>query len=142
MCVTLLLSLLTSCKALNTPDYEKITENTTEAITGNNENAPETSVIPEPMAEKTLSTEKIAHSYGVARNGVATVFPQSIAMAASFNKELMFEVASVISDEIRAKYNENKKQGYTERYQGLTMCAPNINIFREACHITKICQLW
>ena len=71
MCVTLLLSLLTSCKALNTPDYEKITENTTEAITGNNENAPETSVIPEPMAEKTLSTEKIAHSYGVARNGVA-----------------------------------------------------------------------
>ena len=71
MCFTLLLSLLTSCKALNTPDYETITQNATETITGNNENQPETSVIPEPMAEKTLSTEKIAHSYGVARNGVA-----------------------------------------------------------------------
>ncbi len=69
--------------------------------------------------------------HGVARNGVATVFPQSIAMAASFNKELMYEVASAISDEARAKYNENKKQGFTDIYQGLTMCAPNINIFRD-----------
>lgn len=69
--------------------------------------------------------------HGLARNGTATVFPQSIAMASSFNKELMFEVASAISDEIRAKYNENKKQGFTEIYQGLSMCAPNINIFRD-----------
>ena len=69
--------------------------------------------------------------HGLARNGVATVFPQSIAMAASFNKELINEVGAVISDEIRAKYNENKKQGYTEIYQGLTMCSPNINIFRD-----------
>lgn len=69
--------------------------------------------------------------HGVARNGTATVFPQSIAMAASFNKERMYQVASAISDEIRAKYNENKKQGFTEIYQGLTMCSPNINIFRD-----------
>ena len=69
--------------------------------------------------------------HGVARNGTATVFPQSIAMAASFNKELMYKVATAISDEVRAKYNENKKQGFTEIYQGLTMCAPNINIFRD-----------
>ena len=69
--------------------------------------------------------------HGLARNGTATVFPQSIAMASSFNKELVFEVASAISDEIRAKYNENKKQGFTEIYQGLSMCAPNINIFRD-----------
>ena len=69
--------------------------------------------------------------HGLARNGVATVFPQVIAMAASFNKELIKEVGEVISDEIRAKYNENKKQGFTDIYQGLTMCAPNINIFRD-----------
>jgi len=69
--------------------------------------------------------------HGVARNGTATVFPQSIAMASSFHKERMYEVATVISDEIRAKYNENKKQGFTDVNQGLTMCAPNINIFRD-----------
>ena len=69
--------------------------------------------------------------HGLARNGVATVFPQAIGMAASFNKERINEVATVISDEIRAKYNENKKQGFTGIYQGLTMCTPNINIFRD-----------
>ena len=69
--------------------------------------------------------------HGLARNGVATVFPQAIGLAASFNKERMFEVAAATSDEIRAKYNENKKQGFTEIYQGLTMCSPNINIFRD-----------
>lgn len=69
--------------------------------------------------------------HGLARNGVATVFPQVIAMAASFNKELINKVATAISDEIRAKYNENKKQGFTDIYQGLTMCSPNINIFRD-----------
>lgn len=69
--------------------------------------------------------------HGAARNGTATVFPQSIGLAASFHKERMREVATAISDEIRAKYNENKKQGYTEIYQGITMCSPNINLFRD-----------
>ena len=69
--------------------------------------------------------------HGVARNGTATVFPQAIGMAASFHKERMYEVANAISDEIRAKYNEHKKQGFTEIHQGLTMCSPNINIFRD-----------
>ena len=69
--------------------------------------------------------------HGAARNGTATVFPQSIGLAASFNKERMREVATAISDEIRAKYNENKKQGFTEIYQGITMCSPNINLFRD-----------
>ncbi len=69
--------------------------------------------------------------HGSARNGTATVFPQSIAMAASFNDKLMEEVATAISDEIRAKYNEFKKQGFTDLYQGLTMCSPNINMFRD-----------
>ena len=69
--------------------------------------------------------------HGAARNGTATVFPQSIGLAASFNKERMREVATAISDEIRAKYNENKQQGFTEIYQGITMCSPNINLFRD-----------
>ncbi len=69
--------------------------------------------------------------HGVARNGTATVFPQAIAMAASFNAELLEEVAGVISDEVRAKYNEFKKTGKTEIYEGLTCWSPNINIFRD-----------
>lgn len=69
--------------------------------------------------------------HGVARAGAATVFPQAIAMAASFDEELLFEVASAISDEARAKYNEYRTFGYTEIYQGLTFWSPNINIFRD-----------
>ena len=69
--------------------------------------------------------------HGVARSGVATVFPQAIGMAASFDTELMYEVATAISDEARAKYNEFKTFGDTELYQGLTYWSPNINIFRD-----------
>ena len=69
--------------------------------------------------------------HGVARTGTATVFPQAIAMAASFNTELMQTVASAISDEVRAKYNAFKQTGHTEIYEGLTCWAPNINIFRD-----------
>ena len=69
--------------------------------------------------------------HGVARQGCATVFPQAIAMAASFNTDLMYKVASAISDEARAKWNEFKKFGSTEQYQGLTYWSPNINIFRD-----------
>ncbi|MBE6624435.1 MAG: glycoside hydrolase family 3 protein [Ruminococcaceae bacterium] len=69
--------------------------------------------------------------HGVARQGCATVFPQAIGMAASFNCSLMEKVATAISDEARAKYNEFKKFGSTELYQGLTYWSPNINIFRD-----------
>lgn len=69
--------------------------------------------------------------HGVARAGTATVFPQAIGMAASFNPELMNEVATVISDEARAQYNEYKTFGETDIYQGLTYWSPNINIFRD-----------
>lgn len=69
--------------------------------------------------------------HGVARQGCATVFPQAIGLAASFNTELMNSVATAISDEARAKYNEFKKFGSTELYQGLTFWSPNINIFRD-----------
>ncbi len=69
--------------------------------------------------------------HGVARAGAATVFPQAIAMAASFDDDLLFEVATAISDEARAKYNAYKAFGKTDIYQGLTFWSPNINIFRD-----------
>ena len=69
--------------------------------------------------------------HGVARQGTATVFPQAIGMASSFNENLMFEVANAISNEARAKYNEYKKFGEPLIYQGLTYWSPNINIFRD-----------
>lgn len=69
--------------------------------------------------------------HGVARSGCATVFPQAIAMAASFNTERMYQVATAISDEARAKYNQYKTFGDTLIGQGLTFWSPNINIFRD-----------
>ena len=70
--------------------------------------------------------------HGVARNGRATVFPQAIAMAATWDKELIHKVATAISDEGRAKYHAAlKRNGYTQQYQGLTFWSPNVNIFRD-----------
>ena len=69
--------------------------------------------------------------HGVARCGVATVFPQAIGMAASFDDALMLKVATAISDEARANYNEYKQFGETQQYQGLNYWSPNINIFRD-----------
>ena len=69
--------------------------------------------------------------HGVARNGIATVFPQAIGMAATFNPELIYTEADVISTEARAKYNEAISKGSHEIYQGLTFWSPNINIFRD-----------
>ncbi len=69
--------------------------------------------------------------HGVARCGAATVFPQAIGLAASFDTDMMKDIATVISTEARAKYNEFKKFGYTDIYQGLTYWSPNINIFRD-----------
>jgi len=69
--------------------------------------------------------------HGVGRSGIATVFPQAIGMAASFNDKLLFDVFTAISDEARAKSNEFSKQGSLKRYQGLTFWTPNVNIFRD-----------
>lgn len=70
--------------------------------------------------------------HGVARNGRATVFPQAIGMAATWDKELIHEIATAISDEARAKYHEAlRRNGYTDQYQGLTIWSPNVNIFRD-----------
>ena len=69
--------------------------------------------------------------HGVARAGKATIFPQAIAMAATFNDSLVKEVATAISTEARAKYNLAKKLNRHEQYMGLTFWSPNINIFRD-----------
>lgn len=69
--------------------------------------------------------------HGVARAGLATVFPQSIGMAASFNDSLVYEVFTAVSDEARAKNAYYASKGSYERYQGLTMWTPNVNIYRD-----------
>jgi beta-glucosidase len=69
--------------------------------------------------------------HGVGRAGIATVFPQAIGLAATWNVELMHRVATAISDEARAKHHEFVRQGVRERYTGLTFFSPNINIFRD-----------
>lgn len=69
--------------------------------------------------------------HGVARNGFATVFPITIAMASSWDDSLLYKVYCAVSDEARAKNNLAKKSGKIGRYQGLSFWTPNINIFRD-----------
>ncbi|MFP4068844.1 MAG: glycoside hydrolase family 3 N-terminal domain-containing protein [Opitutales bacterium] len=69
--------------------------------------------------------------HGVGRNGRATVFPQPIGMAASWDPELVETVAAAVSDEARAKHHEAVRHGTRKQYQGLTFWTPNINIFRD-----------
>ena len=69
--------------------------------------------------------------HGVARSGHATVFPQAIGLAATWDTDLIHRMADVISTEARAKYNDAIQHGNTGRYYGLTFWSPNINIFRD-----------
>jgi beta-glucosidase len=69
--------------------------------------------------------------HGVARAGTATVFPQAIGLAATWDTKLMYEVADVISTEARAKHHEAARTNRRGRYDGLTFWSPNINIFRD-----------
>ena len=69
--------------------------------------------------------------HGVARAGTATVFPQAISMAASFDEDLLQEIAEVIAIEGRAKFNAQQKYDDTDIYKGLTFWSPNVNIFRD-----------
>lgn len=69
--------------------------------------------------------------HGVARAGVATMFPQAIGMAATFDADLLNEIGDVVSTEGRGKFNEFSKRGDRGIYKGLTFWAPNINIFRD-----------
>lgn len=70
--------------------------------------------------------------HGVGRAGLATVFPQTIGMAATFDDESVYETFNIISTEARAKHHQSKRtQDKLQRYQGLTFWTPNINIFRD-----------
>lgn len=69
--------------------------------------------------------------HGLARSGIATMFPQAIGMAATFDTELIEKAGDITSTEARAKYNEYTKYGDRDIYKGLTIWAPNINIFRD-----------
>ena len=69
--------------------------------------------------------------HGVARAGTATVFPQAIALAASFSPETVKKCADVISTEARAKYNKSVEYNDRDIFKGLTFWSPNINIFRD-----------
>lgn len=69
--------------------------------------------------------------HGAARSGMATVFPQAIGLAASFDPELLERVAEVISTEGRAKYNTFQKYQDYGIYKGITFWSPNVNIFRD-----------
>ncbi len=69
--------------------------------------------------------------HGVARAGVATVFPQAIGLAGTFDEDFIEEVADCISTEGRAKFNMQQKYGDNDIYKGLTFWSPNVNIFRD-----------
>lgn len=69
--------------------------------------------------------------HGVARAGEATMFPQAIGMAATFNDQLVRQAGDYISTEARAKYNLSAGVGRPQQYMGLTFWSPNINIFRD-----------
>lgn len=69
--------------------------------------------------------------HGVGRSGLATVLPQSIGMAATFDDKAVKEAFDMVSDEARAKFNEYRRQGDMRRYHGLTFWTPNVNIFRD-----------
>ena len=69
--------------------------------------------------------------HGVARAGRATVFPQAIGLAATWDTTLMYRIGDAISTEARAKYNVFSKHGYRGQYKGLTFWTPNVNIFRD-----------
>lgn len=69
--------------------------------------------------------------HGVARAGTATVFPQAIGLAATFDEDFLEDIAEAVSDEGRAKFNAQQKYGDYDIYKGLTFWSPNVNIFRD-----------
>lgn len=69
--------------------------------------------------------------HGVARAGTATVFPQAISLAATFDEDFLEEVADAVSTEGRAKFNAQQKFDDFDIYKGLTFWSPNVNIFRD-----------
>ena len=92
----------------------------------------------QPYKDRSLSPEERAAYnwwnealHGVGRNGSATVFPQPIGMAASFDEPLVYEVFTAVSDEARVKNRLARESGRVLQYQGVTFWTPNINLFRD-----------
>ncbi|MES2277222.1 MAG: xylan 1,4-beta-xylosidase [Bacteroidota bacterium] len=69
--------------------------------------------------------------HGYANQGPVTVFPEPVGMAASFDDQLLFHVFDAVSDEARAKNNDYKKKGESQRFHDLSVWTPNVNIFRD-----------
>ena len=69
--------------------------------------------------------------HGVARAGDATVYPQAVGLAATFDKQLLGQIADTVSTEGRAKFNQFSRKNDRGIYKGLTFWAPNVNIFRD-----------
>ena len=69
--------------------------------------------------------------HGIGRNGIATVFPITMGMAATFNDHLVYQAFTAASDEARAKNTEARRKNELIRYRGLSFWTPNINIFRD-----------
>lgn len=69
--------------------------------------------------------------HGLGRSGIATIFPQAIGEAATFDPALLKQISTVIGKEARAQFNINRKNGYEIQYGGLSFWSPNINIFRD-----------
>jgi beta-glucosidase len=69
--------------------------------------------------------------HGVGRAGIATVFPQAIGLAATWDTDLIYRIATAISDEARAKHHDALRRGVHRQYFGLTFWSPNVNIFRD-----------
>ena len=87
--------------------------------------------IEEAASQLRYDAPAVERLHGLARSGVATMFPQAIGLAAMFDTDLVFKVADITSTEARAKYNEYSKRDDRDIYKGLTLWAPNINIFRD-----------
>src|SRR5437879_9504687 len=75
--------------------------------------------------------------HGVARSGLATVFPQAIGIAATWDDSRMFRDATIISDEARAKYHDYIRKNSRQRYQGLTFWSPNSTLARKSSGRSK-----
>jgi len=136
--ILLLMSLLISCEGYRYPyentklDFETRAADLVSRMT-----------LEEKVGQLTYTAQAVEHLgipeynwwneclHGVARSGKATVFPQAIGMAATFDRNMMFRMADVTSTEARAKYNDYISRDLHGIYQGLTFWSPNINIFRD-----------
>jgi len=137
------MAVLFALKACHQTNYDYPFQNPTLSVEERVDNLVSLLTLEEKVGQMTDYAEAIPHLdipeynwwnevlHGVGRAGYATIFPQAIGMSASFNDGLMLQVADIISDELRAKYHHYSKLNDRQRYRGLTVWTPNINIFRD-----------